>query len=139
MDEVLFIVGDSDPVLADYAHHARAAGPNVMVVASPRVLGKVAKGTEVHSVDSLSVADFVANSCSQRVTGVVVFLDRASRERRRMILEWTAAVAGKSEVRCICLINSFRVHFGNHRAARAEAEALRRLQGLPCRQVVLRP
>lgn len=50
-----------------------------------------------------------------------------------------SALAGKQHFDCICLVSSFRVHFGDRRAQAIEQQALARLRPLTERVVVFRP
>jgi hypothetical protein len=127
MDEVLLIAGTANPVLADYAGHCLRAGRKISVTAAPEVCAKIPGPTE----------DFGALSRRQ-VRGMVVFLDRNLGFRERTFLDEVAATALEHRAECVCLVSTFRVHFGDRAAARVEAFALRLFRNGPGRVVILR-
>src|SRR5262249_52197412 len=67
------------------------------------------------------------------------FLDKTFTAHHRTVLEAVAAAAREGGIRCVCLVSTFRVHFGDRDASQTEADALRHLEGLPTRVVILRP
>jgi hypothetical protein len=140
MDEVLLIAGSNNPVVADYATHCLGRGcRNISVISTPDVYGKIKGRPEWHPADNLSKSTYLASHSPRRVRGVVVFLNKPLTDRDRAMLEAIVAIARESGTRCICIVSTFLVHFGDRDAARAEAFARRRLQGFPGRVVVLRP
>jgi hypothetical protein len=139
MDEVLLIAGGQNPVLADYATHCVTAGRRIAVIAAPDVCRLVTVPAERHPAQAFSAAAFHVARPARRVSGVVIFLDRRLTQRHRALLEEVVAAAREGGAGCVCVVSSFRVHFGDRAAVRAEAFLLRRLRPLPTRVVVLRP
>jgi hypothetical protein len=119
VDDLLVVVGCGNPVLADFVAFARRnMGRRVVVVAGDLPPDPIREG--------------------QPLAGLVLFLDRRASDRDRA-LHQVAAIARATEVERICLVSDFRVHFGDRRAIRAEAEALDQVQHLAARTVVFRP
>jgi hypothetical protein len=117
--ELLLIAGPKDPVLDDYAAYAsRTGGRSVSVITS---------------------SDYLAVPSYHSLSGVALFLERGIADRDRELIKKVAAIAIEKGAECVCLISSFRVHFGDRRAIQAEEWALNCLRDFRGRVVVFRP
>src|SRR5262245_23961506 len=114
MGGVYLIAGGNRPVAADFASHASRQGWR-------------------------TVTGHDLSQPGRRIDGVVVFLDRNGGPRQRAELEATVALARGRGVRRVCLVSTFRVHFGDRQAAQIEADALRLFEDTVAHLTVLRP
>jgi hypothetical protein len=108
MSDVLLIATSTNPLSTDYAEHCRRQG---------RITA-------------------VQPATSERVAGLVIFLDRrATHEAFNALLETTSL----THIPCVCIVSSFTVHFGDRRLAELEERARKAYAGSAARVVVLRP
>jgi hypothetical protein len=94
---------------------------------------------EHHPADTFSASAYREAHPERHVSGVVIFLDRRLTKRSRSFLEAIVDAAQGGEAPCVCIVSTFRVHFGDRAAARAEAFLREKLKPLPARVVLLRP
>jgi hypothetical protein len=140
VDEILLIAGLSDPVITDYAGWAaRSARQRITVIAHAGVCGQIKECVELHSADGFTKSDYLAAHFQDRIAGVVIFLDRNSARREQELLDAVADIAIEKQVDCICIVSSFRVHFGDPRAIQVEESLVNRLKSYAARIVVFRP
>jgi hypothetical protein len=140
MSELLLIVGLKSPEMADLVSRADKRGKHrPVVVSTPAVCRLVEDKAEIHATEGFSLPHFLTAHESDTVSAVVVFLSGQEADRERHILDAVAEIAGTSPAARVCLVSTFRVHFGDRRAAQAEASALERLKSLRARTVLFRP
>jgi hypothetical protein len=137
MEEVLLIASCDNPVAADFALRCRgrALGSVALVAACP-VLDLIG-GEEIATctADGFRASGLAA----RRVAAMVVFLDRGHLERQRALLAELARVVVAHGVEHVCVVSSFLVHFGDHKALAAEQLACELLAGAGVRIVMMRP
>ncbi|HEY7329828.1 MAG TPA: hypothetical protein VH592_19495, partial [Gemmataceae bacterium] len=140
MDEVLLIASARDPVVADYAAYAsRIGGRRVSVISTSDVSGRIKERVELHTAEDFSQSLYLDAHSHDCLAGVVVFLSRQMTERDRGLVKAVAKIAIEKSAGCVCLASSFRVHFGDRRAARTEEWAINQLRGFQGRVIVFRP
>src|SRR5262249_54706549 len=140
MDEVILIAGAGDPIIADLAAFLCSAGRRSVAVLSPAaVCARIRGPAEVHPLDKFSTASFLSACAGRRVSAIVLFLGPRPTAQEQALLEAVAEIAREKAPECICVVSSFRVHFGDRRAAEAETQVLKRLQSLAARNIVFRP
>jgi hypothetical protein len=140
VDGILLIAGLSDPVIADYAvWAARSRRQRVTVISRPRICRQIKGSVELHSAEEFCKTSYLAAHSQDRIVGAVIFLNRDATKRDQDLLDTIADVAIEKQVDRICLVSSFRVHFGDSRASRVEDSLVSRLTGSPARTVVFRP
>ena len=140
MDEVLLIAGTKDGVIADYAAYAsRVGGRRVSVVSSAAVCRRIKERAELHGFEEFSPSLYLEAHSHDRLAGVVIFLSRETIKNDHKLLEMAAEIATAKGAGCLCLVSSYRVHFGDRRATKLEEEAVNRLRRFPGRVVVFRP
>jgi hypothetical protein len=138
VDEILLIAGGNDPVIADYARWAARSGrQRITLVAPADVCGQVKECVELFPTERFSKTDHLAHF-QDRIAGVVIFLRRDSTGREQELLDAVADIAVEKEVDCIGIVSSFRVHFDDPRAVRAEQSLINRLKGYRGRIVIFR-
>ncbi len=139
MDEVLLIASANDPVAADCADRAnRIGGRKVSVISTDTVDTTRDDRADLQPSDKFSIARYLQVHARDRLAGAVVFLNRDMKERDRGLIAAIAEIAGAKGAACVCLVGSFRVHFGDRKAARTEEWAIRQLRGFQGRIVVFR-
>jgi hypothetical protein len=117
MEEVLLVAGPDNPVMTDFVTcAARKRGRKVAVVSS---------AGDLRRLDG------------RPVSAVVLFLGRHPSPQEQAVHDAVSASAGEKGTCRVVIVSTFRVHFGDHRAA--EAEALRRFQHVGGQVTVLRP
>jgi hypothetical protein len=116
-NEPIFVAGPNDSVLADFVAFASRN--------SQRTLVRL--GTEPMSPLQ-----------GNRSASVVLFLGQGQAKEERAALDAVVELARTAKVRTICIVGSFRVHVGDPETARAEAEAVAKLQPLVGRLVLFR-
>jgi hypothetical protein len=126
--------------VADFVTFAtRTGGRKVAAVATADVCRRVEKLAEVYPVDGFSKSGFLARCDGRPVSAVVLFLGGGLSPKEQALFDAVAGVAGQRGARRVIIVSTFRVHFGDRRAAEAEADALRRFKHLAGRTTVLRP
>ena len=115
----VLIVSVDNPVAADYAAHARLQGE-----------------TRVTLIPDAALAPRTAESAP--LQSAVVFLAPGLTPRVRQAIDALAEPLAASDVECLCIVSSFRIHLGDQAAAETEAYALARLAPCAVRTVVLR-
>src|SRR5262249_17226042 len=140
MNDLLLIAGADNPVLADYAAHAgaRRAGP-VAVLSTADVCRELGWNVACHALDGPSKARFLSAHEGTADWAVVGCLGRRRTRRQRELLAAVADLAAEGRVARVCLVGTFRVHFGDRRAVELEEYALGRLKHLRAKTVLLRP
>jgi hypothetical protein len=138
MKDLLLIAGDS-PVIVDLVAHASGRNRKLAVVSTPEVCGAIEGSAECYPSDGFSKADFLAAHPDDPVAGVVVILGHRMTAHERALLDAVIDIAASSPTTRVCIVSSFRVHFGDRNAARAEAYVRDRLGNLRERTAVLRP
>jgi hypothetical protein len=140
VDEVFLIAGARDAVIADYAAYASRIGSRrISVISSSEVCRQIKERAELHRIEDFSRSLYLDSHSQDRLAGVVVFLNGAVMKGDNRWLEMVAEIAAAKGAECVCLVSSFRVHFGDERATRAEEVAANRFRGFPGRVVVFRP
>jgi len=140
VDEMLLIAGTSDPVVSDYASWAaRCRKRRVTVISHPDVCGEIKECVELHAAEGFSKTKYLSAHSQERIAGIVIFAGRNSTRREQKLLDALADIACAKRVSCICIVSSFRVHFGDPCALRVEDIYVSRLQGLAAKIVVFRP
>lgn len=140
MDDVTLIAGASDPVMADYAAWAARSRPRrITVIAPSHVCEEIKGNVELHSLDRFSARDYLSAHSKERVTGIVIFAHGRMANRHGELFDTIADLACEKRAACICVISSFRVHFGDRDAKAAEDFLVNRLVGAADRIVVIRP
>lgn len=115
--DAVWIAGFGNPVAADYAEYLRTAG-----------------GVEVRVVDGgMRVAEHTGSS------HLVLFHKAKPTVNDRKALDDLLALAHHRDVKLVCLVSTFRVHFGDRAAGESEAFVMGRTRALGLRTVVLRP
>ena len=112
----IVIAGRDNPVLGDYVAHLRRTGPSPLAVAS------------------------TPDDCRTVVGAghaVVLFLSRHP-DWDYPLIDAVARLAADARAARVCVISSFLVHFGDHRACAVEAYARERLSGVGAAPVVIR-
>ena len=138
--ELLLIAGTNGSVFADYAASAsRVEGRRVSLVSTADVRGRIKALAEWHAAEDFSSSRYLAAHPQESLTGVVVFLGRKATQPDRELLKKVAEIAIEKGAACVCLISSFRVHFGDRRSIQAEEWALSCLSDFQGRVVVFRP
>jgi hypothetical protein len=119
MDDVaILIVNFGNPVAADYVRHCRhQANRQVFVI------------TERHMCEEIHGP----------LRQLVVFLAGQWTNRRGRLLETAVGIARQKEVRRIYVVSSWKVHFDERMAIRAEKAVLQMLNRLGSPIVILRP
>ncbi len=139
MDEVLLIASAKDPVAADCAAHAsRVGGRKVSVISTDGIGGANEDGADLHRAEDFLTSPYLEAHARDRLAGAVVFLNRNMEERDCGLIAAVAEIAQAKGTDCVCLVGSFRVHFGDRKAARTEEWAIRQLRGFQGRIVVFR-
>jgi hypothetical protein len=140
LDEVLLIAATKNPVIVDYVAYARRFEHRRLSVITIPALGnrikEVADGCVIHDMSSALALESPAHN---DLVNVVFFLNRRMTDYDRNLLDRFAEIAKNKRVQCVCLISSFRVHFEDTDASRAEQWAVKRLNHIPGRVVVIRP
>jgi hypothetical protein len=140
MNDVLLIAGSDDPVLLDFAAFAcRRGGRQVAVISTAALCRQVVAGAAVHPIEGFVPAAFLSSCQGRRVSAVVLFLGRHATQTERALLDAVAEIAAATWPDCVCVVSTFRVHFGDQRAAQAEAHALDLLKPPAGRMVLFRP
>jgi hypothetical protein len=140
MSELLLIAGLNNPIVADLAAHAVEHGKHrPVVVSTPQVCPLAESRAESYTAEGFSPARFLAAHQGDAISAVIVFLSGSESEAERRLLDAVAEVAGNSPSARVCLVSTFRVHFGDRHAAGAEAYALERLKALRARTALFRP
>jgi hypothetical protein len=140
VDEILLIAGMKDPVITDFAGWAaQSERYRTTVISNPDLCREMKECVELHSAEGFSKSDYQAAHFQDRIAGVVFFLDRNATEGELELLGTVADLAIEKQVRCICIVSSFRVHFSDPIARRAEEFLLNRLKGSSAKIVVFRP
>jgi hypothetical protein len=122
-DGVLLIVGGTDPMIADFAAFAGRAGMYAVVIP-----------TESFSRVALSAA------CQgRRVSAAVVVPDRHSPTKEQAALDEVITAITEGKVERVCVVSSFRAHFGDRAAAATEARVLDRLKESAAQTTLFRP
>jgi hypothetical protein len=139
MDDVLVIAGSDDPVIVDLAAFVcRRGGRKVALVSTTAVCRQVAAPATVHLIEGFVPATFLSSCAGHRVSAVVLVLGRRAARTEGAVLDAVAAITEATRPECVCIVSSFRVHFGDQRAAQAEAQALERLKPLAGRMILFR-
>src|SRR5215471_6457619 len=107
MDEVLLIVGNGDPVLADFATHSAQRGRQIVTVTSDDIGRKIDGRAEFHRVDEFSKSSFLANHAGRRATGLVLFPRKSLTRRDRALFDAAIEVAQEWHVERVCIVSSF--------------------------------
>lgn len=139
VDELLLIVGRDDLSIADYVVHARKPGRRLAIVSESNVLEKVKSCGKGYDREELSTTEFLLAHRGERSITIVIFLPKHDTKRNRIFFEKVAEIIVQKQVECVCIVSSFRVHFGDLRASRVENWILNRLQNSSARIVVFRP
>jgi hypothetical protein len=139
MDEVLLVVGLDNPAVADFVTFATRGDRKVVVVATAEVCRRASGCAEAHLAESFAKAPLLAMGEGRKVSAVVVFLDRGMTAKDQAVLGAAGEIAGQQEARRVVLVSTFRVHFGDMRAAEIEAAAVGRFKHLAGRLTILRP
>jgi hypothetical protein len=140
MDKILLVVGAGNPLVADFVTFAtQKGGRKVAVISTADVCRRVQDRAEVHPVDRFSGSAFVAQCEGKAVSAVVLFLSRRMAPKEQAVLDAVADIAGEKGIGRVIIVSTFRVHFGDRRAADAEDRALGRFKPLAGRTTVLRP
>lgn len=139
VDELLLIVGGDDLSIADYVVHARKPGRRIAIVSEPTMLKNVKGCGKGYDRDEFSTTELLLDHRSERSAAIVVFLPNDDTKRNRILFEKVAELVVRKRVECVCIVSSFRVHFGDLRAIRVENCILNRLQKSSDRIVVFRP
>src|SRR5262249_36126587 len=84
-------------------------------------------------------ARFLAAQADYAIPAAVVFLGRRRPARDQALIDAVATVVRAKRAARVCVVSSFRVHFDDRRAARAEADALARLKPSGADVAVIRP
>ncbi len=115
------VAGSNDPVLAEFIAYAASSRQRRVIIlpASPRPSAAI--------------------NLRRHIAAVVLFLERGQSKEDRAALDAVVELARAEQVGTVCLVGSYLVHLGDHRAAQAEAAALARLQPLVRRIIVFRP
>jgi hypothetical protein len=117
-DGTTLIVSFGNPVATDYARHCQRQGNgNVVVIA------------ERESCETISGP----------LKQIVLFLAEQWTIRQRKLLEAIVGIARQQGVCRICIVSSWKVHFEESKAIRAEGAVLAILGGLRAPLVVFRP
>src|SRR5262245_25194976 len=140
MDDILLIAGLGDPTIADFASFAARGGSRkVVVVSTDDVCRRVEAPAEAHPIEHCSRETLSGTCKGGRVSGVVLFLGVGPTPAAETALDAVIAVAEEARVKRVCLVSTYRVHFGDRRAAAAEARLRDRLKGSTARTVFFRP
>jgi hypothetical protein len=140
MNDLMVIAGADDQVPLDFAARAcRRGGRGVALVSTAALCRRAPAAAAAYPLEGFDLAAFLSRCEGWRVSALVLFLGRRGTKHDRASLEALAAVAASTRPECVCIISTFRVHFGDRRAAEAEARALDRLKPLAGRAVVFRP
>jgi hypothetical protein len=133
MDEVLFIAGGGDLVIADLVTFlCRQGHRRIAVTSTPEVCARVQELAEVYPLENLSKADFFPD-------GVILFLDPRGPAQEQALLNDVVEILRQKPPKCVCVVSSFSVHFGDHRAIEAETRVPEKLKSFSARTVVFRP
>jgi hypothetical protein len=124
-DNVLLVVSLRNPIAADYAAHVRGGDGRTAVVFDD--LSAVTSGM-------LQPANDTRSSFS-----VVLFLNSQPGDGDRRRIEQCLALAHDRGARFVCIVSSFRVHFDDGNAIKAEEFAVGHAARLSARTVTLRP
>src|SRR5262245_47152973 len=139
-DELLLIAGCDNPILADFvAHVGQHKTGRLAVVSTSKECRGVGEGVVTYPADGFAPAAFLSAHEADAVRAVVVLLGRRGSDRERRLLDAVAEVARVKRVTSVCIVSTFRVHFGDRRAERAEAYALDRFQTSGAAVSVVRP
>src|SRR5262249_53430750 len=140
MEEVLLIAGAGDPVIADLvAFLCRESRRSIAVVSTTAVCDRIRGLAEIHPLEGCSKARLLSACAGRPVSAVILFLGPRWTAKEQALLEAVAGIAHDKRPECICIVSSFRVHFGDRRAAEAETRVLDKLRSLSTRTVVFRP
>jgi hypothetical protein len=133
MDEVVLIAGAGDLAIADLAAFlCRQEHRRVAVISTPELCERVKGLAEVYPLKSLSKADLFPRS-------VILFLNPHDSAEERALFDEVVESLRHKPPKCICVVSSFRVHFGNRRAIEAETRVLERLRSFRDRTIIFRP
>jgi hypothetical protein len=121
--EAVVVAGFGNPVAVDYLAYVQRRGDRI--IAYPGGEGGAGQADKTVGRDA--------------VGAVFLFLPRRLTARNRPLLDEVLAFSDRQRARFVCLVSSFRVHFGDRRATEAEDYALGLARRLPTRLVVFRP
>ena len=140
MNSPFLIAGADNPVLGDYATHTCArAGRRVVLLSPLEVCRSVGAGVECHPIEGFSKTGLMAAHGTDAPWNVVVFLGPRESQRQRDLLDLVADLATVGQTGRVCLVSSFRVHFGDRHARAIEDYALNRLRHLRAKTALFRP
>jgi hypothetical protein len=135
MVERLMIVSASDPVAADYANHVHRAGwKEAALVSETSVCRKAAKGVQRQSTEDL----LRTSPATDGFSTAVVFIGRRWGIFEQALLEAVCALTRAGRRPSVCIVGTFRVHFGDHRAIRLERDVVSRFEAAGAEVTVLR-
>jgi hypothetical protein len=133
MDEVVLIAGAGDLVIADLAAFlCRQEHRRVAVASTPEMCERLKGFAEVYPLENLSKADLFPHS-------VILFLNPCGPAQELPLLDEVVEILRHKRPTCVCVVSSFRVHFGDHRAIEAETRVLEKLRSFSVSTVVFRP
>jgi hypothetical protein len=140
MDDVLLVAGPGNAVVTDFiTFAARKGGRKVAAICTADDCNLVKALADVYPVGGFSKEGFLARYADRRLAAVVLFLGGRLSPHDHGVLDAIAQIAGEKGARRVIIVSTFRVHFGDRRAAAAEADTVRRFKHLPGRTTVLRP
>jgi hypothetical protein len=138
MNQLLVIAGRPQPVITDFATTASEGGKRRLVVIT------TSDGCRA-SDDSTAMSAAERATCllpERRDMGpaaLVLFLGRKPDPAEKGLIDGLAQAVPATGISRVCIISTFKVHFGDRRAAETEEYALNRFRSVLGQCVVLRP
>jgi hypothetical protein len=133
MDEVLLIAGAGDLAIENLVTFlGRRNHRRIAVTSTSEVCARVQGLAEVYPLETFSKADLFPHR-------LILFLNPCRPAQERALLDGVVEILRQKPPKCICVVSSFRVHFGDRRAIEAETTLLKELRSFSVRTVVFRP
>ena len=127
MGKQLVIASASDPVAADYAVHVRRVGERApILVAGPHACRPVENVVPCQTAEEFARSD--SGTAGRELSAVVIFLGRRWTVFEQAVLDAVAVAVRARRRPRVCLVHTFRVHFGDHRAERLETDVASRFK-----------
>ncbi|HND54555.1 MAG TPA: hypothetical protein PLV92_19220, partial [Pirellulaceae bacterium] len=139
MNATAVVMTFDDPTALDYASHLASRESRVVILAPAALIRHADQTVESWELSDEEDARLADRLRSRPVDSLVVFVGRARSNDRFDVLTRVLESLPTEGTIGVCLVSTFRVHFGDRRAAEVEAEMTRRVRAAGRRCSVLRP
>jgi hypothetical protein len=136
---LLLIVDCGNPSVIDYTRHAALTGDcRIVVVTHPVIDENIEEAHETCPVYEFDKEHYDKLRDKSSLKQVVIFLSEEFDRRSQKLLDCIEDIVDETPPEAICLISSFRVHFGDREAIDLENSARERFRKSSARLTVFR-